>query len=79
VLTKSGLVFKIILRYMALKQLLACLGRAFFKLHLNCKCSRCCECDSDCFEGPEAKNTPPPSPHPSPHRQRILPKIPISA
>lgn len=61
---------------MPIKQIIACLARAFFKLHLTCKCSRCCECDSDCMEAPTQTppaTPPPPSPHISPHRRRKLP------
>lgn len=71
---------------MSLKYLFACLGRAFFKLHLNCKCNGCCECDSDCIERPSSSKSTPqitpqssqtvPSVPASPVKHRKLPKIP---
>ncbi len=63
---------------MSLKYLFNCLARAFFKLHMSCKCSRCCECDSDCIEAPTESptNTPPITPKTSPLKKRKLPKIP---
>ncbi len=64
---------------MSLKYLLNCLARAFFKLHMSCKCSKCCECDSDCMEAPTespSPTPPPPSPQITPLKKRKLPQKP---
>jgi hypothetical protein len=54
-----------------IKEVLRCLIHVFYKMHIHCNCSKCCE--SDCLvqtdnidDSNGQPTTPIPSPHPSP-------------
>jgi len=67
-----------------IKEVLRCLVHVFYKMHIHCNCSKCCE--SDCLvqtdnidNSNESSKTPIPSPHPSPPVPRNSIKETISS
>ena len=66
------------------RDVLRCLVHVFYRMHINCKCSKCCS--SDCLvqtenidDINEPPKTPAPSPHPSPPSNRKNNKETISS